>query len=201
MRLMTRAKVIKCVIFVNELLMRLVSQISSVLPPCCENASCVSCVVGSDVVAQHGAHAIDFKGEAMTFKATTAGVLATLQHCLDLLGQREDTWRRRLEREVERRRKVEEMYRTARQEATTHRLALHGSPDYEVCSLETEAPHYCISFCSCMGVSVILGEQQTTGLQFLAGAGIFFPLATASALALGPTQPPMQGVQDLFPLG
>jgi len=68
----------------------------------------------------------------MTFKATTAGVLDTLQHCLELLGQREDTWRRRLEREVERRRKVEELYQTARQEAAAHRLALHGSPDYEV---------------------------------------------------------------------
>lgn len=105
------------------------------LPPCCESASCPNCIIGSDIAVQHGAHAIDFKGEAMTFKATTAGVLATLQHCLELLGQREDTWRRRLEREVERRRKVEEMYRTARQEAATHRLAMHGSPDYE------EGPH------------------------------------------------------------
>jgi hypothetical protein len=104
----------------------------SVLPPCCESASCPNCITGADLAAQHGAHSVDFKGEAMTFKATTAGVLATLQHCLELLGQREDTWRRRFEREVERRRKVEEMYRTARQEATTHRLAIHGSPDYEV---------------------------------------------------------------------
>lgn len=106
--------------------------ISSVLPPCCESSSCQNCIVGSDLGAKHGSHAIDFKGEAMTFKATTAGVLATLQHCLELLGQREDTWRRRFEREVERRRKVEEMYRTARQEAATHRLAMHGSPDFEV---------------------------------------------------------------------
>jgi hypothetical protein len=123
---------IKCVIFMNELLMTNLSQIFSVLPSCCENTSCTTCTIGSDIAAQHGAHAIDFKGEAMTFKATTAGVLATLQHCLELVGQREDTWRRRLEREVERRRKIEEMYRTARQEAATHRLALHGSPDYEV---------------------------------------------------------------------
>ncbi|XP_069672197.1 ceramide transfer protein isoform X1 [Periplaneta americana] len=106
-----------------------------VMPPCCENASCVNCMVGSDTAAQHGAHAIDFKGEAMTFKATTAGVLATLQHCLELLGQREETWRRRLEREAERRRKTEELYRAARQEAASHRLVVHGSPDYE------EGPH------------------------------------------------------------
>lgn len=103
-------------------------------PPCCENASCMTSI-GSGMAVKHGAHAIDFKGEAMTFKATTAGVLDTLQHCLELLGQREDTWRRRLEREVERRRKVEELYQTVRQEAAPHRLALHGSPDYE------EGPH------------------------------------------------------------
>lgn len=112
--------------------MKPISQICSGLRPCCESASCPNCIVGSDIAVQHGAHAIDFKGEAMTFKATTAGVLATLQHCLELLGQREDTWKRRLEREVERRRKVEEMYRAARQEAATRRLAMHGSPDYEV---------------------------------------------------------------------
>lgn len=103
-------------------------------PPCRENTSSVTSI-GSGIAVNHGAHAIDFKGEAMTFKATTAGVLDTLQHCLELLGQREDTWRRRLEREVERRRKVEELYQTARQEAAAHRLALHGSPDYE------EGPH------------------------------------------------------------
>ncbi|PSN49326.1 Collagen type IV alpha-3-binding protein [Blattella germanica] len=88
-----------------------------------------------ETVSLHGSHAVDFKGEAMTFKATTAGVLATLQHCLELLGQREDMWRRRLDREVERRRKVEELYRATRQEMATHRLVMHGSPDFE------EGPH------------------------------------------------------------
>jgi hypothetical protein len=117
--------------YVNELIMIMLPQMFSVPPPCCENASCMTSI-GSGMAVKHGAHAIDFKGEAMTFKATTAGVLDTLQHCLELLGQREDTWRRRLEREVERRRKVEELYQTVRQEAAPHRLALHGSPDYEV---------------------------------------------------------------------
>jgi len=111
--------------------MILLSQMPSVPPPCRENTSSVTSI-GSGLAVNHGAHAIDFKGEAMTFKATTAGILDTLQHCLELLGQREDTWRRRLEREIERRRKVEELYQTARQEAAAHRLALHGSPDYEV---------------------------------------------------------------------
>lgn len=41
---------------------------------------------------------IDFKGEAITFKATTAGILATLSHCIELMLSREDKWRKRLER-------------------------------------------------------------------------------------------------------
>jgi len=51
-----------------------------------------------NILRQHGAHAIDFKGESFTFKATTAGILATLSHCIELMGQREDAWRKRLER-------------------------------------------------------------------------------------------------------
>uniref|UniRef100_A0A8B9JQ90 Ceramide transfer protein n=1 Tax=Astyanax mexicanus TaxID=7994 RepID=A0A8B9JQ90_ASTMX len=46
-----------------------------------------------------GINGIDFKGEAITFKATTAGILATLSHCLDLMVKREDSWQRRLDKE------------------------------------------------------------------------------------------------------
>merc|ERR1719219_197707 len=35
---------------------------------------------------QHGLQSLDFKGEAITFKATTAGLLATLQYCTELMG-------------------------------------------------------------------------------------------------------------------
>uniref|UniRef100_A0A915IAP1 Collagen type IV alpha-3-binding protein n=1 Tax=Romanomermis culicivorax TaxID=13658 RepID=A0A915IAP1_ROMCU len=41
---------------------------------------------------------MDFKGEALTFKATTAGILSTLQHCIDLMQQRDEAWRRKLEK-------------------------------------------------------------------------------------------------------
>lgn len=44
------------------------------------------------------ARGIDFRGEAITFKATTAGILATLAHCIDIMNKREDYWHRRLER-------------------------------------------------------------------------------------------------------
>lgn len=45
-----------------------------------------------------GLNGIDFKGEAITFKATTAGILATLSHCIDLMVKREDSWQRRLDK-------------------------------------------------------------------------------------------------------
>ncbi len=60
--------------------------------------------VTRDVLLQHGLHSVDFKGEAITFKATTAGIVATLNHCIDLMQQREEAWRRRLDREVQARR-------------------------------------------------------------------------------------------------
>lgn len=59
---------------------------------------CYFLSVAVNILQQHGAHAIDFKGESSTFKATTAGILATLAHCLELMSQREDAWKKRLER-------------------------------------------------------------------------------------------------------
>jgi hypothetical protein len=53
-------------------------------------------LVTKELLLQHGLHAVDFKGEAITFKATTAGILATLSYCTELMVQREDQLRRRL---------------------------------------------------------------------------------------------------------
>ncbi|XP_043466717.1 ceramide transfer protein [Leptopilina heterotoma] len=85
---------------------------------------------------------VDFKGEAITFKATSEGVLATLQHCVELMGQREDAWRRRWEKEVEKRRRLHDLYKTLKDQVTTQtgesprpRVLIHGGPDYE------EGPH------------------------------------------------------------
>lgn len=82
---------------------------------------------------------VDFKGEAITFKATSEGVLATLQHCVELMVQREDAWRRRWEKEVERKKKVQELYKTLKEQVTMQqgdsprpRVLIHGGPDYEV---------------------------------------------------------------------
>ena len=64
-----------------------------------------------EILQRHGAHAMDFKGESFTFKATTAGILATLSHCIELMAQREEAWRRRLERDADKRKRLIDAYR------------------------------------------------------------------------------------------
>jgi len=80
-----------------------------------------------------GMNSPDFKGEALTFKATTAGVLETLAHCLELVSQREDGWRKRLERETERRKRIEELYKQVKIESDKkQKVVVRGGPDFEV---------------------------------------------------------------------
>lgn len=50
---------------------------------------------------------VDFKGEAITFKTTTAAVIDTLEHCEELVTHREESWRKRLDKEIERRKRAE----------------------------------------------------------------------------------------------
>lgn len=66
-----------------------------------------------EILIKHGTNAVDFKGEAITFKATTAGILATLSHCIELMNQREESWKRKLEKEIASRRNLEEKYKNA----------------------------------------------------------------------------------------
>ena len=92
---------------------------------------------GGDVrlrMQDHAAMAIDFKGEAVTFKATTAGILSNLAHCIELMHQRDETWRRKLEKEIGKRKKIDEAYKNALKEKETMR-GLIGGPDFE------EGPH------------------------------------------------------------
>uniref|UniRef100_A0A3B4GS48 Ceramide transporter 1 n=1 Tax=Pundamilia nyererei TaxID=303518 RepID=A0A3B4GS48_9CICH len=76
-----------------------------------------------------GINGIDFKGEAITFKATTAGILSTLSHCIELMTKREDSWQKRLDKELEKRRKVEDAYKSAVNELK--KKSHYGGPDYE----------------------------------------------------------------------
>lgn len=86
---------------------------------------------------EHGVHAVDFKGEAITFKATTSAVLTTLNHCLDLFNQKEELWKKKIEKEIEKRRKIEELYRIVKQEINSEKskVVITGGPDLE------EGPH------------------------------------------------------------
>ena len=46
----------------------------------------------------HAAMRLDFKGEAYTFKATTTGILHNLGHCIELMQQREDFLKKKLDK-------------------------------------------------------------------------------------------------------
>ena len=84
---------------------------------------------------QHGVHSLDFKGEAITFKATTAGLLATLQYCTELMGQREEQLKKRLEKEQVGRREAEEKVRRMEVVGERENRQARSGPDYE------EGPH------------------------------------------------------------
>ncbi|KAG7250470.1 hypothetical protein CRUP_017827, partial [Coryphaenoides rupestris] len=80
-------------------------------------------------VSPKGVNGIDFKGEAITFKATTAGILATLSHCIELMVKREDSWQKRLDKEMEKRRRIEDGYQSALDDLK--KKSHYGGPDYE----------------------------------------------------------------------
>ncbi|KAF7200117.1 ceramide transfer protein isoform X4 [Nothobranchius furzeri] len=76
-----------------------------------------------------GMNGIDFKGEAITFKATTAGILSTLSHCIELMVKREDSWQKRLDKELDKRRRIEDAYKMTLNELK--KKSHYGGPDYE----------------------------------------------------------------------
>ena len=98
-----------------------------------------------ELIKQHGHHAVDFKGEAITFKATTAGILATLQYCTELMSEREKQLKKKLEREQILRRQAEEKLRNFEESSPKSsgqdgdgmevRQISRPGPDYE------EGPH------------------------------------------------------------
>ena len=42
--------------------------------------------------------AVDFKGEAITFKATTAGIISSLSYCIEAVNKREEYWQKKFEK-------------------------------------------------------------------------------------------------------
>lgn len=57
---------------------------------------------------EQGLEAADFKGEAITFRETTSAVLQSLNQCLEIVMQKEDVLKKKLDKETEKRRKLEE---------------------------------------------------------------------------------------------
>lgn len=49
-------------------------------------------------IEDHAAMRLDFKGEAFTFKATTTGILHDLAHCIELMQQREEFLKKKLDK-------------------------------------------------------------------------------------------------------
>lgn len=99
---------------------------------------------GVATAAESPKQGIDFKGEAITFKATTAGILATLSHCIELMNQKEEYWKKKFDREQVSRRLAEERYRNAmdfaqpaqiEQPQQSQKIVLKSGPDFE------EGPH------------------------------------------------------------
>uniref|UniRef100_A0A3P8NN25 Ceramide transfer protein n=1 Tax=Astatotilapia calliptera TaxID=8154 RepID=A0A3P8NN25_ASTCA len=114
-----------------------------------------------------GINGIDFKGEAITFKATTAGILSTLSHCIELMTKREDSWQKRLDKELEKRRKVEDAYKSAVNELK--KKSHYGGPDYE------EGPNSLINEEEFFdAVEAALDRQDKIEEQFLLFIPFFF---------------------------
>lgn len=72
------------------------------------------------------------QGESITFRATTTGVLTTLQHCLDIVNERDESWKKRLDKEIERRRRSEGQSRKYKDELKKTKNASFPGPDLEV---------------------------------------------------------------------
>jgi hypothetical protein len=84
-------------------------------------------------IDDHAAMRLDFKGEAFTFKATTSGILHDLSHCVEIMRQREEFLNKKLEREIDKRRRAEEQYRQLLK-SKKNTIIVNG-PDFE------EGPH------------------------------------------------------------
>ncbi len=96
------------------------------------NVSCFDLDTGNlkHRIQDHAAMALDFKGEAVTFKATTAGILANLSHCIELMHQRDESWKRKLDKEIEKKKKINEAYTNLLKEKAN--ITVINGPDFEV---------------------------------------------------------------------
>ena len=59
----------------------------------------MSSLVINDLTPPGAIAATDFRADAITFKATAAGILATMSHCIEIIAQCERQWSRKPEHE------------------------------------------------------------------------------------------------------
>ncbi|RWS23706.1 collagen type IV alpha-3-binding protein-like protein [Leptotrombidium deliense] len=90
--------------------------------------------LSKDIESQLATMAVDYRGESLTFKATASSLTSTLSQCIEMMQQREDNWKRKLEKEIELRKKLEEALKHSTVESPQKVILLNG-PDYE------EGPH------------------------------------------------------------
>ncbi|XP_023301176.2 ceramide transfer protein isoform X1 [Lucilia cuprina] len=99
--------------------------------------ACAEANKGTDIPLDlgDGLKPIDFKGESITFRATTSGVLSTLQHCLEIIAENDEIWKKKLDKEIEKRKKLEEQSRRTKEEMEKLKRISYPGPDLE------EGPH------------------------------------------------------------
>ncbi|CAF3526585.1 unnamed protein product [Rotaria sp. Silwood1] len=110
-------------------------------------------------LVDHAAMAVDFKGEALTFKATTDGVIHNLTFCIELMQKREEVWRKKYEKESERRKRFQDLYT----KIVKQKIPALGSPDAE------EGPYSTLNedeFYDALDQSLDRLDRETDDLQF-----------------------------------
>ena len=70
-------------------------------------------MVINDLIPPGAIAAADFRADAITFKATAAGILATMSHCIEIMAQCERQWIRKPEHEYTSRRSLEGITKSA----------------------------------------------------------------------------------------
>ncbi|ODM92755.1 Collagen type IV alpha-3-binding protein [Orchesella cincta] len=95
-------------------------------------------------LTQSGLKIVDFRGEALTFKTCfmkfkfilgdNGCLINSVSSCTEFMTQREDLWKKKHEREVQKRKKLEENFNQALKRAQRKKAAM-GGPDCE------EGPH------------------------------------------------------------
>lgn len=58
-----------------------------------------------------GINGIDFKGEVIIFKVIIVGIFVIFFYCIELMVKCEDSWQKRLDKEIEKKRRIEEVYK------------------------------------------------------------------------------------------